>query len=37
MSRGKHGRPIHGWILLDKPWAVTSAQMVADVHSLSEA
>ncbi len=28
MARRKHGRPLHGWLILDKPEGVSSAQAV---------
>jgi len=29
MARGKRGRPVHGWLIVDKPAGVTSAAVVA--------
>ncbi|HUB97223.1 MAG TPA: tRNA pseudouridine(55) synthase TruB [Stellaceae bacterium] len=32
MTRARRGRPVHGWIVLDKPRGITSAQAVAAVR-----
>ncbi len=32
MTRKRNGRPIHGWLVLDKPKGITSAQAVAAVR-----
>jgi tRNA pseudouridine55 synthase len=37
MARKARGRPIHGWIVLDKPQGMTSAQAVARVRRLIDA
>ena len=37
MRRRRHGRPIHGWLVLDKPAGVTSAKAVAAVIRLTGA
>jgi len=37
MARKPRGRPIHGWIILDKPPGMSSAQAVARVRRLADA
>jgi tRNA pseudouridine55 synthase len=37
MARRKKGRPIHGWVILDKPLGMTSTQAVAMVKRLFDA
>ncbi len=37
MARKARGRPIHGWIILDKPQGMTSAHAVAQVRRLTDA
>ncbi len=37
MARRARGRPIHGWIILDKPPGMTSAHAVARVRHLTDA
>jgi tRNA pseudouridine55 synthase len=37
MGRRKSGRPIHGWIILDKPAGMTSAKAVTKVRILVDA
>jgi tRNA pseudouridine55 synthase len=37
MSRRKKGKPVHGWIVLDKPMGLTSTQAVGVVKRLFEA
>jgi tRNA pseudouridine55 synthase len=37
MARKSRGRPVHGWIVLDKPAGVTSAQAVERVRRLLDA
>ncbi len=37
MTRRVRGRPIHGWIVLDKPGGMTSAHAVARVRRLTDA
>jgi tRNA pseudouridine55 synthase len=37
MTRRARGRPIHGWIVLDKPRGMTSAHAVARVRRLTDA
>lgn len=32
MARKRRGRPVHGWLILDKPLGMTSAQAVAKVR-----
>ena len=31
MARSKKGRPVHGWLVLDKPAGMTSTQAVGAV------
>jgi len=37
MSRRKKGRPVHGWVVLDKPEGVTSTQAVSIVRRVFDA
>ena len=37
MARRKKGNPVHGWVVVDKPQAVTSTQAVAVVKRVFEA
>jgi len=37
MSRKSRGRPIHGWVILDKPLGLTSTQCVGKVRRLTDA
>ena len=37
MSRRKKGRPISGWVTLDKPFDMTSTQAVSKVRRLFDA
>ncbi len=37
MTRRKKGRPVHGWLVLDKPAGMTSTQAVATVKRLYDA
>ncbi len=37
MGRRKSGRPIHGWLVIDKPAGMTSARVVAKVRALTGA
>ena len=37
MARRKKGRPVHGWLVLDKPIGMTSTQAVGAVRRLFEA
>ncbi len=37
MSRRKRGRPVHGWLILDKPAGVTSAQAVGRARHVLDA
>lgn len=37
MGRRKRGKPMHGWVVLDKPSGVTSAQAVAKVRRVFDA
>lgn len=37
MARRKRGKPVHGWVVLDKPSGVTSAQAVATVRRVFDA
>jgi len=37
MARKRRGRPIHGWVSIDKPAGMTSAQVVARVRALVDA
>ena len=37
MARRRKGRPIHGWVVLDKAAGATSTQAVADVKRLFQA
>ena len=34
MGRRKNGKPIHGWVVLDKPAGITSTQAVAQVRRI---
>ena len=33
MARRKKGNPVHGWLILDKPFEMTSTTAVADIES----
>src|SRR5262245_5895311 len=37
MARTKRGKPIHGWLILDKPLGMTSTQAVATIKRLFDA
>ncbi|WP_341703097.1 tRNA pseudouridine(55) synthase TruB [Ferrovibrio sp.] len=37
MSRSRRGRPVHGWVILDKPLGLTSTQCVGKVRRLTDA
>ncbi len=37
MARGKRGRPVHGWLIVDKPSGITSAAVVAKAKWALEA
>jgi tRNA pseudouridine55 synthase len=37
MARKRRGRPIHGWIVLDKPLGMSSAQAVAAIRRILDA
>ena len=37
MARRRSGRPIHGWLVIDKPAHMTSARVVARVRAITEA
>jgi len=37
MSRRKKGNPVHGWVVLDKPFGMTSTQAVGAVRRLFDA
>lgn len=37
MARRKRGQPVHGWVVLDKPSGVSSAQAVATVRRVFDA
>jgi tRNA pseudouridine55 synthase len=37
MGRRKKGNPVHGWVILDKPQAMTSTQAVAAVRRIFDA
>ncbi len=37
MGRKRRGRPVHGWVVLDKPVGVTSTQAVGKVRRIFEA
>jgi len=37
MARGRKGKPVHGWLILDKPSGVTSTQAVGKVKRLFDA
>ncbi len=37
MARKRRGRPIHGWIVIDKPEGLTSARVVARVRAITGA
>ena len=37
MARRRRGKPIHGWLNIDKPLGLTSAACVAAVKRLTEA
>ncbi len=37
MARRRGGRPIHGWVVIDKPAGMSSARVVARVRGLTEA
>ncbi|HUS96999.1 MAG TPA: tRNA pseudouridine(55) synthase TruB, partial [Hyphomicrobiaceae bacterium] len=34
MARRKRGRPVHGWLILDKPLGMTSTQAVGVIKRL---
>ncbi len=37
MARRKRGRPVHGWLILDKPWEMTSTAAVGRIKRLFDA
>jgi len=37
MTRHKKGRPVHGWVILDKPGGMTSTQAVGTIKRIFEA
>ncbi len=37
MARAKKGRPVHGWVILDKPAGMTSTQAVGAIKRLFDA
>src|SRR5690242_21949715 len=37
MTRHKKGRPVHGWVILDKPTGMTSTQAVGAIKHIFEA
>ncbi|MDR6293720.1 MULTISPECIES: tRNA pseudouridine(55) synthase TruB [Inquilinus] len=37
MARKKRGRPVHGWVVVDKPVGVTSTQVVGRIRRLFDA
>ena len=37
MARTKKGKPVHGWVILDKPEGMTSTQAVAAIKRVFEA
>jgi tRNA pseudouridine55 synthase len=37
MARRKRGRPVHGWVVVDKPVGVTSTQVVGRIRRLFDA
>ena len=37
MARRKKGNPVHGWLILDKPYAMTSTQAVGAIKRLFDA
>ena len=37
MTRHKKGRPVHGWVILDKPGGMTSTQVVGTIKRIFEA
>ena len=37
MARKRRGRPVHGWLVIDKPRGITSARVVSEVLRLTGA
>src|ERR1700755_1699567 len=37
MGRRRHGRPVHGWVVVDKPVGVTSTQVVGRIRRIFDA
>src|SRR3546814_15017240 len=37
MARRRRGQPVHGWVVIDKPSGVSSAQAVATVRRVFDA
>jgi tRNA pseudouridine55 synthase len=37
MGRKRRGRPVHGWVVVDKPWGMTSTQVVGRIRRLFDA
>ena len=37
MGRRKRGQPVHGWVIVDKPSGISSAQAVATVRRVFDA
>src|SRR6201996_5701578 len=37
MARRKKGRPVHGWVIIDKPQGMTSTQVVGAVRRIFDA
>src|SRR5271156_2720948 len=37
MARRKKGRPVHGWVIIDKPQGMTSTQVVGAVKRVFDA
>src|ERR1043165_6233427 len=37
MTRHKKGRPVHGWVILDKPTGMTSTQAVGAIRRIFDA
>ena len=37
MARRRKGRPVHGWVIVDKPHGLTSTQVVGQVRRVFDA
>ncbi|MBW8727103.1 MAG: tRNA pseudouridine(55) synthase TruB, partial [Inquilinus limosus] len=37
MARKRRGRPVHGWVVVDKPVGVTSTQVVGRIRRIFDA